>query len=223
MGKVLTDQGIAELYGTIVGRWEIQKDHYREKCGRIMYYCKCSCGTEKYVYRGHLMGGKTLSCGCYHKDVISKENKVTDERLHRIWGNMKSRCNNPNVPCYKYYGAKGVRICKEWESNYSIFKEWALQNGYQEDLEIDRVDRDRNYEPDNCRWVDRSMNVYNSKRNVGSTGIRGVKFSIRDNLYCETLTYRNEVVLRLYTKSLEEAIAARKEAELKYFGFNVEQ
>ena len=80
-------------------------------------------------------------------------------RLHVIWAGMKTRCNNPKVNDYKYYGAKGIRVSDEWD-NYIVFAEWARNNGYEEDLTIDRVDPKKNYEPSNCMWVTRSQLLY---------------------------------------------------------------
>lgn len=77
----------------------------------------------------------------------------TGTRLHRIWKAMKGRCSIVKWKPYKWYGARGIRVCDEWENSYSAFKEWALSNGYQDDLELDRIDVNGNYEPSNCKWI----------------------------------------------------------------------
>lgn len=73
-------------------------------------------------------------------------------RLYRIWGNMKTRCEYPGAINYSYYGGKGVTVCAEWSQSYETFRDWALVNGYDEDLTIDRINGDKGYSPDNCRW-----------------------------------------------------------------------
>lgn len=76
-------------------------------------------------------------------------------RLYRIYNNMKSRCCNPNVSAYSRYGGRGISICDEWMNDFSIFRDWAMANGYADDLTLDRKNNDGNYEPSNCRWVTR--------------------------------------------------------------------
>lgn len=79
-------------------------------------------------------------------------------RLYSIWGNMKQRCNNPNANGYAYYGGKGVKVCSDWAEHFASFYKWSTENGYADNLTIDRIDSDGNYEPNNCRWITKSKN-----------------------------------------------------------------
>ena len=92
-------------------------------------------------------------------------------KLYRVWSSMRDRCNNPRCKDYKYYGAKGIRVSPEWDE-FLEFKRWALRNGYQEGLSIDRIDLDGNYEPRNCRWVtwDIQMNNMSSNHTIEYNG-----------------------------------------------------
>ena len=89
---------------------------------------------------------------------------LTATRLYKIFTNMKQRCCNPNDPKYVNYGGKGVKICNEWLNNFQAFNDWAMANGYQDDLTIDRIDSDSNYSPDNCRWISHEANRLNRKK-----------------------------------------------------------
>lgn len=84
--------------------------------------------------------------------------KESRSHLYMIWSSMKRRCENPNMPNYKYYGAKGIKVCGEWHS-FPKFKEWAKANGYVDGLSLDRIDSSRDYEPDNCQWMTLSDNA----------------------------------------------------------------
>ena len=127
---------------------------------KIPYWlCECRCGTRKILSSKDVMSGHTLSCGCLQKEKASKaqfKHGMSESRLYQIWENMRKRCNNPASKRYSTYGKRGIRVCKEWNDDFSAFKDWAFLNGYSEDLTIDRIDVNGNYEPTNCQWL--SMN-----------------------------------------------------------------
>lgn len=158
-----------DIAGQRFGSLTAIKPAYKEK-QRLYWECKCDCGNIHYVTYGNLNSGNTVSCGCRKKAIQENMGNVrkpikhgsTKSRLYRIWGNMKTRCYNPNFPHYKYYGGRGIEICQDWLDDFSTFEKWALSNGYAENLTIDRIDNNGNYEPNNCRWV--SMEIQNKNK-----------------------------------------------------------
>lgn len=122
------------------------------------WLCLCDCGNKSWVYRGKLVTGHTTSCGCKNK----KLNGDSKTKLYKVWWGMKERCYNENSPSFKNYGKKGIQINNEWLKDFLNFQNWALTNGYQEDLTIERVDPNGNYEPENCEWITLSENVKRS-------------------------------------------------------------
>lgn len=132
---------------------------------RVFWLCKCDCGKEIEVMSQYLIYKTKYSCGCSRKPIIKRKRKYEEknQRLYIIWHSMKQRCYDKNSKSYKYYGAKGIKICDEWKNNFAKFQEWALKNGYQDNLTIDRIDNNKNYEPNNCRWLTRKENNLNRK------------------------------------------------------------
>lgn len=137
----------------------------------LNWLCRCECGNLIIASSNNLKRTNTQSCGCLQKDRVIETSTThgdtsgggTASRLYYGWINMKQRCFNPNIRAYKYYGNKGITVCKEWLNSYQAFKWWAILNGYQENLTIDRIDSGGNYEPSNCQWITISENVKKSK------------------------------------------------------------
>lgn len=146
--------------------------------GNYMWECKCDCGNKHIVASAKLIQGKSKSCGCFKKENSAKlltKHGITvggKPRTFTIWCGMKSRCYNPKSISYKNYGAKGITVCEEWLT-FENFHNWAILNGYSDELQIDRIENSKGYSPDNCRWVTRTENMRNqtTTRNITVYGI----------------------------------------------------
>lgn len=142
---------------------------YVDRSGRKQSYTLwtvlCECGKTKNVRQGHLASGHTTSCGCFRADATRERSVVhgeTDTRLFRIWKNIIQRCTNPKNPDWHRYGGRGITIHAGWSSSYETFRDWAQSAGYDDRLELDRIDNDGGYSPDNCRFVTHAENIRNS-------------------------------------------------------------
>jgi hypothetical protein len=160
-----------DLTGQKINRWKVIE---LVKCEnhRTYWLCECECGTVRVVQRHQLINGHSKSCGCLAHENTSKRStthgfgnkKSPNYRLYKIWSDMRSRCNNPKCSNYKNYGGRGIAVWKEWAS-FINFANWALSNGYEPSLTIDRKDNNGNYEPSNCRWVTNRQNNLNRRNN----------------------------------------------------------
>ena len=152
-------------YGRLVAINPIRKNN------GIYWVCKCDCGNTTEVLPQHLNRGLIRSCGCLRKDVSSKKNKkhgMSKTRIYKEWKGIKERCLNKNNHAYKNYGGRGITICDEWlgENGFEYFCDWAMQNGYQDNLTIERKDVNGNYCPENCCWIPLGEQALNTRNNV---------------------------------------------------------
>lgn len=136
-----------------------------ERIGPRSYLCQCDCGKTSIAKSNDLVSGKTKSCGCGRgKPPGFSVAHGKRSRLNRIWKQMRQRCNNVNDCAYGRYGGRGIKVCIEWD-DFKAFRLWALDNGYDHGLSIDRIDNNLGYSPQNCRWVTNLVQARNKRNN----------------------------------------------------------
>lgn len=150
---------------------EVLERNGSDKHSRAMWKVLCHCGRTFTTLGNSIRYNRVASCGCTRLEKtksMGESNKThgdTLTRLYNTWKDMKARCQNGNHKSYKYYGDRGIGICDEWISSYQKFKEWALDNGYEESLTLDRIDVNGNYTPGNCRWATMKKQGRNRRNN----------------------------------------------------------
>lgn len=173
------DNLIGRRYGmlTVIGFGGVRNRH-------AFWVCKCDCGTTKNVRAGHLKTGNVKSCGCLRsiENKSRAKHKLSRSKIYSVYHGMIKRCCNTSHPSYKHYGGRGVKVCPEWkdkETGFENFYRWAMDNGYSEGLQIDRIDVNGDYKPSNCRFVSPKENSNNKTNNVPIT-INGVTRNLRE-------------------------------------------
>lgn len=156
--------------------------------GLARWVAICVCGQIKEANQTDIVLGKTRSCGCLSREITAARNhkhggakRGAKLALYRAWTNMRNRCSNKNSRDWARYGGRGISVCESWSCSFTEFAEWAEANGYDEGLEIDRVDNEGNYEPSNCRFVAHRIN----SRNTSACILDQDKADAMRQEYCE--------------------------------------
>lgn len=165
---------VKDLTGQRFGRLIVIEQHGSTEPNKYgsryaLWYCKCDCGNTCEVPSSNL-GKRTNSCGCLAKEHLAEMSKgnvthgMAKTHLYRCYHHMLRRCYQTNSDHYHMYGGRGITVCEEWRSGFEAFRDWAFKNGYQEELSLDRIDVNGNYEPSNCRWINAKDQCHNKRQ-----------------------------------------------------------
>lgn len=185
-----------DIIGRRFGRLTVIQHDHMEKRGRSYYLCECDCTNTILARRDLLLSGHTRSCGCYATDINrsrSTTHGMSETRLYNIWRQMRQRCGNSNSSSYCNYGNRGIYVCDEWDT-FENFYDWAINNGYESSLSIDRINNDEGYSPENCRWADSSTQA-NNKRTCHYVTYNDLTHTVTEwsrilGVHAETLRHR---------------------------------
>lgn len=177
---------LIDISGEVFGRLTVIKRSGTSPHGHTIWLCQCTCGNLVEVIKPDLKQGKTNSCGCLKTEWLQTDIKHQEKagqgnikhgdsntRLYAIWKSMRARCTNPNDKYYKDYGGRGITVIDTW-NNFIDFKTWALLTGYDNQAAfgvctLDRINNNKGYQPDNCRWVSMEKQANNRRKKGGSS------------------------------------------------------
>ncbi|PFZ08422.1 hypothetical protein COL60_16480 [Bacillus pseudomycoides] len=208
------------VVGETINRLTALRRHGTSSRGAVLWEFQCTCG-NRCIKEGRLVrSGNAKSCGCLvaeHAKKLNYKHGFGRTKLYSVYKAMIGRCNNHKDKAFKNYGERGIQVTKEWLDDFIVFREWALQNGYKEGLSIDRIDVEKGYSPDNCRWVTREVQA-NNKRNNIFIRYKGKEQTLKQ--WCRELNLSYSAIqtsiIRGYyspTEALEKQIRKRKEEQ----------
>lgn len=196
--------------GQIFNRLTVLKE-VEKRDGKRYFKCICECGNSGEYRLISMRAGKIKSCGCLRSEqnrTVAITHGKRNTRLYSIWHSMKQRCFNPNNLKYEFYGERGVSIYKKWVDSFELFYNWAIQNGYSNNLTLDRIEVNGNYEPSNCRFISMKEQSRNKRNNV-FIEFNGEKLCVVD--WAKKLQISNSAMQkRLKNWTLEKALTEPK-------------
>lgn len=203
-----------DLTGQRFGRLVAIKEAGKDKWGGCLWDCLCDCGDKTIVGVSILKAGQTKSCGCLRKERLTTHN-LSRTPTHRTWGSLVNRCNNSNNAAYNRYGGRGIKVCDEWLKFENFYEDMGNRP---DGLSIDRINNNKGYYKENCRWATPTEQARNQRiSNNNTTGIKGVHWNKRAQKYQAQIRVDYKRIHLGYFNNLEDAKQVRINAEHKYW------
>jgi len=214
---------IRDLKGKKFGYLTVIRKDGTTKDGNVIWLCKCCCGKETKVASSNLVRNFITSCGCKRSKTISEKNKThgkSRSRIYLLWSRIKVRCDKVTCSQYKNYGGRGITYDRSWEK-FEPFYQWAINNGYQDNLTIERINVDGNYCPENCKWITFKEQARN-KRNTYRVKYKNKEYCVSE--LAEIVGIKVDTLKKRLNKgiSVEDAIKTTVVKREKLLSYNNE-
>lgn len=192
---------VGQKFGKLTVIKESEPHVYPSGRQRKTFLCQCECGAYKTALQNALVTGQLKSCGCWKsipENNVKYRHGLSRHPISAVWGDMKNRCNNPKCQYYHVYGARGIKVCDEWANDFKVFYDWAIAKGWKKGLHIDRIDSNKGYSPDNCRFVTPKENMNNRRSNI-TIGICGEFKTLTQ--WCEALGIERKLAYSRFNRT----------------------
>ena len=191
------------------------------KFGKAQWECLCECGNIKIMRSDYLKVNVMPSCGC-NKRKGNIKHGMHGNPIYRVWKGIKGRCLYEKHPNYKYYGGRGITVCKEWNDDFLLFHDWAISNAWQKGLEIDRINNDKGYSPENCRIVTKKQNLSNTRGKIETRAFKEYKGVFKKgSRYCAQIFMKYLGSFKTKEEAAEAYNVAAKEKYGEYACLNI--
>ena len=211
------------VFGRLIVRLDlgvINNESKTYKVRMVMAEClNCSSGVKRQIL-ANLKSGRSKSCGCLQKEIASKmlrQHGKSHTSTYRIWLSMNRRCENENHVAYKNYGGRGITVCPRWKESFENFLEDMGERPA--NMQIDRINNNKGYFLENCRWATVSENNFNRRvQENNKSGKTGVFWDKKRNKWCAQIIKNSKNYFVGRFENFDEAVEARKQAEIQFFG-----